>query len=334
MKTMVTLIAALTASLSFAQAQTAKVGWSTGYWAGWIQGSYPATSIRWDAYTHMCHFSITPNNDGSVKMDMGLTAVTMRALVAEAKKHNVKSLICVGGAGTGGAFQAATANATTRMRLVKAIIAFQQQYGYDGVDMDWEELGGATVGYQALHREMRAELDKIDPKILLTVAIDYQVINAVSPIHAVFNQMNAMSYWTQPANMEASYMKGFVDKGVPRSKLGVGIGFDYTERRPEIDCSAANVKAKCDYAIAMAYGGVMVWAIEKDKQRYTGQEPSTNMLATYKPTAPSALHRQDPRLRASGPVLGIYTLEGRLVADLSKKAHVPGVYFAKPLSIP
>ena len=265
----------------FGQTQQ-KVGWSTGYYAGWAQGAYPVTKINWKSYTHMCHFSATPNGSGGVSLSMGINDASAKSFVAEAHKNKVKAILCIGGAGTGTNFQASTANATVRATLVANILALMSKYGYDGIDMDWEEIGGKTQQYQDLHKDLRIAIDKMDPKPLLTVAMANYIASSCGPIHQVFDQMNNMCYWTHSSGLTNDF-KALVDKGIPKSKMGVGIGFDYEEGNPEVDCDPTSVKQKCDYAIANGYGGVMVWAIEKDAKKFNGQEPSHAALIPYVP---------------------------------------------------
>lgn len=349
--------AALAAAVIVAHGQEQKkVGWSTGYYAGWATSSYPVTRINWKSYTHMCHFSATPNDQGVVSLSMGITDARAREFVAEAKKNKVKSILCVGGAGTGGNFQKASANAAIRATFIKNIIALMQKYGYDGVDMDWEEIGGKNAEYQALHKELRAELDKITPRPLLTVAMANYIANACGPIHSVFDQMNNMCYWTHAPGLTADF-KALVDKGIPKSKMGVGIGFDYEEGRPEVDCSPESVRAKCDYALANGYGGVMVWAIEKDAKRYGGQEPSHAALYPYVPLpgtvgllgGPSFANAaaeafsmtisemdgrpsiawtipSDGAFSGSPLELGLYAQDGRVVRTLARGRSAPGTH--------
>jgi chitinase len=353
-----TLILAFAAAgtLAFGQADT-KVGWSTGYYAGWAQGSYPATKINWKAYTHMCHFSATPTAQGGVNLSMGINDGSAKTFVAEAHKNKVKAILCVGGAGTGSQFQAASGDANTRATLVKNIIALMQKYGYDGVDMDWEEIGGKEASYQALHKDLRTELDKITPRPLLTVAMANYIANACGPVYAVFDQMNNMCYWTHASGL-ANDFKSLVAKGIPTSKMGVGIGFDYEEGNPEVDCDPTSVKQKCDWALANKYGGVMVWAIEKDSKRYNGSEPSHAALIPYVPlpgttrlAGPSfAMARQEalsmtiagnarmgkpvisymipttPGLAGAVVELGLYGQDGRMVRTLVRAKSLPGAY--------
>jgi hypothetical protein len=353
------LLAILGASTAtWSQVAQGTVGWSTGYYAGWAQGNYAPSKIYWKAYTHMCHFSITPDGgSGAVKMDMGLSDQSCKNFVAEAKKNHVKTLICVGGAGTGKNFQAASANTDTRAAFIKNIIAFMLKYGYDGVDMDWEEIDGKEASYQALHKELRIELDKISPRPLLTVAMASYIANACGPIHSVFDQMNNMSYWTPANKLANDAFSPLINKGVPKLKMGVGIGFDYEEgNNPEIDCSPEAVKSKCDWTIANGYGGVMVWAIEKDLKKFQS-EPSHAMLFKYMPSLITRLHGPSfhgpaqaglsmtisyPRLSRTAHVeylipdgssnptiqinMGLFDLHGKLVTELFSGAKSPGSY--------
>ena len=107
-----------------------------------------------------------------------------------------------------------------------------KEYGFDGVDMDWEELQGKNAEYVALHKELRAELDKITPRPLLTAAVANWMFNrTTAQIHPYMDQLNNMSYWTRAVKNGAvdvtdiaKDMQGLVDKGLPKAKLGVGIG--------------------------------------------------------------------------------------------------------------
>src|SRR5208283_2688627 len=146
-----------------------KVGWVTAYWAGWARMS--PKDVAWKSYTHLCIFSATPDARGGCKLAMGWNESRVKAAIAEAHRNNVKVLLCVGGAGTGRNFASSTVDAAVRATFIKNIISLMKQYGFDGADMDWEELQGKNAEYVALHKELRAELDKITPRPLLTAAI-------------------------------------------------------------------------------------------------------------------------------------------------------------------
>ena len=153
-------------------------------------------------------------------------------------------------------------------------------------------LQGKNAEYVALHKELRAELDKITPRRLLTAAIANWMFNrTTAEIHPYMDQLNNMSYWTRAVKNGsvnvadiAKDMQGLVDKGIPKSKLGVGIGLDYEEHRPEVDCDPQACAAKCRFAIDQGYGGVMIWAIEKDAKKSGGKQPCHDAILSFKPT--------------------------------------------------
>jgi len=276
-----------------------KVGWVTAYWAGWARIS--PQEMPWKTYTHLCIFSATPDTRGGCKLAMGWNDRRVKAAVAEGHRNGVKVLLCVGGGGEGRNFVASTANAALRATLIKNTIALMKQYGFDGIDMDWEELQGKYAEYVALHKELRQELDKIKPRPLLTAAIANWMFNrTTAEIRRYTDQLNNMSYWTRAVKAGAvksgamdtadiaKDMQGLVDKGVPKEKLGVGIGLDYEERRAEVDCDPKACAAKCRFANDNGYGGVMIWAIEKDAKKFGGQYPCHQAISAFTPRAGGA----------------------------------------------
>ena len=108
--------------------------------------------VAWKSYTHLCIFSATPDTRGGCKLGMGWTDSRVKAAIAEAHRNNVKVLLCVGGAGTGRNFASSTADAAVRATFIKNIISLLKEYGFDGADMDWEELQGKNAEYVALHK--------------------------------------------------------------------------------------------------------------------------------------------------------------------------------------
>ena len=145
----------------------------------------------------------------------------------------------------------------------------------------------------AVHKELRAELDKITPRPLLTVAIANWMFNkTTAQVYPCMDQMNNMSYWTRIVNNGvvdeaaiAKDMQGLVDKGVPKAKLGVGIGLDYEEGHAEVDCDPAACAAKARFAISKEFGGIMIWAIEKDAKKNAGQQPCHLAVSAFTPGA-------------------------------------------------
>lgn len=325
------LAAALLACTSFASAQTKYVGWSTGYLAGWAQGNYPPSKIVWKAYTHMCHFSATPTSTGGCNLGMGINGGYASALTSEAHKHNVKAILCVGGAGEGGHFKS-SASAANRTAFIANMIALMKQYQYDGLDIDWEE-GTGGADYVNLFKETRDALDKITPRPLLTSAVGSYYSSDLGKVAQYADQLNDMCYWTLAKNLDGE-MAQLVKMGIPKTKLGVGIGLDFKEGNPEVDCDPAAAKAKCLYAINGGYGGIMTWEIERDADKFGGQTPVHDTMSHYVTLVPvtstlagnAAMNGGDPILTVDGNRLGAlrvsYTvasgdLAGGALVDLS-----------------
>jgi chitinase len=283
------LFLSLSSAVFAEKAAENKVGWVTAYWAGWVRIS--PNDVPWKTYTHLCIFSATPDARGGCKLAMGWNDRRVKAAVAEGHRNGVKVLLCVGGGGEGRNFVASTADAALRATLIKNIIALMKRYDFDGIDMDWEELQGKNAEYVALHKELRAAIDKIAPRPLLTAAIANWMFNrTTAQIHACTDQLNNMSYWTravrdgaEDSTDIAKDMQGLVVKGVPKAKLGVGIGLDYEERHAEVDCDPRACAAKCRFAIDKGYGGVMIWAIDKDAKKFGGKHPCHEAISAYKP---------------------------------------------------
>src|SRR5215475_15065853 len=75
--------------------------WSTGYYPGWEQGGMPATNIDFTALTHVIHFSLVPNSDGTLNSSAnGITSANSADIISHAHAAGIKVLICVGGAST------------------------------------------------------------------------------------------------------------------------------------------------------------------------------------------------------------------------------------------
>src|SRR6185369_14423211 len=112
--------------------------WVTAYYAGWNQGYLPPANIDFGAVSHVIHFSVVPNANGSLNTNInGLTPAYSSSLVAAAHAAGKKALICVGGADSQTGFQGAT-TAVNRSTFISNLVAFMSAYNYDGIDLDWE----------------------------------------------------------------------------------------------------------------------------------------------------------------------------------------------------
>jgi GH18 family chitinase len=269
----------LGSGLVFSQAKVA--GWSTGYHTTW--GKQSTANINYKAYTHVMYFS------GSINPPSASTGKSFSDIV---HKNNSKAILCIGGWGAAGSFESSSNSAGNRASFITKMVDGMKNGGFDGIDIDWEEEGGGiSNNYTLLLQELRTALNKLSPKPLLTIATaDNQVASAVATKDYV-DQMNAMSYWTLAGGM-AGYMKKFTDKGVPKSVLGVGYGYD-TDGEVDVN-NPGDIDLKCKFAIDNGYGGIMVWEIANacaacdettikyvDKNFVTGVHPNRAAKTAY-----------------------------------------------------
>lgn len=259
MKSIRVSVAVLLLACSFSFAQQKCVGWSTGYFAQYAGGSY--SNIFWKAYTHLVHFALIPSDTGGIS---GISATQAKNFVAACHQNGKKALICMGGAGTSPNFSAACSTSHRRTALVRNIVKFMKDNGYDGVDMDWEcgeesDDAAMVAKFKGLHQEIHDSLGSIVPRPLLTSAVANWYPNACASIVDLCDQMNGMSYYGLVGTMNG-YFNTLTSRGVPKSKLGVGFGYDSDN---EVDVNNPDdIGAKCLYAINNGYGGTMVWYIQ------------------------------------------------------------------------
>ena len=319
----------LLCSTSFAQRKY--VGWSTGYHTTW--GGQSIANMYFKAYTHICWFDGGIHGPSTTSEGLDFTSTC--------HNNNTKAIVCIGGAGAGGDFTNATTNAN-RAAYISSLVAMMQAQGFDGIDMDWEDSINAAQ-YTALHTELRAALDKITPRPLLTVATAQYLSGYTAPLHQLFDQMNVMSYWVLVGGV-AAQMNSFTSQGVPKSKLGVGWGYD-TDGELDVN-NPGDIGAKCLYSINNGYGGVMIWEIARACAKcqdtnafYVNKITASNLpmitMAPREQQASFSIINNGPagahQIRFSVPAaqaitLQLFNLNGALVRSLTHREYEPGTY--------
>ncbi len=230
--------------------------WATAYYAGWQQGYnntgyLPAQDVDYSAVTHIIHFALVPNANGTLDdQSNSVTAYNANALVTAAHAAGKKVLICVGGWNSDAGFQGATSSSTLNT-FVSNLINLMQSRGYDGIDVDWEPMSSGIIPqWTALITALRNAMNSISPRPLLTTANGGEADQYLNVI-PLLDQLNYMSYdmsgawpgWVTWHNSPV-YDGGFVfpstgglvpstdanvqrliTAGVPKSKIGIGIDF-------------------------------------------------------------------------------------------------------------
>ena len=217
-----------------------------GYYANWYASQYPVSAIEWSGMTHVAMAFYTPQSNGSLTLTSG-DAQLARDLVTAAHAHGVKAIASLGGADSESAFRAATASGTID-QFVTSIVALMSDPGYDGVDVDWEPLAKAE---EPIAIDLANRIRAKKSTAILTIPVGYINVNLGADlanypaIAAAYDQVNLMTYgmagaysgWKSwhssalyqqdsatPTSIDSS-VKLYLAAGVPKNKLGIGIGF-------------------------------------------------------------------------------------------------------------
>lgn len=125
-----------------------------GYYPSWKPDRLQA--VDFGVVTHVCYAFAIPTAEGGLR-DLE-NPETARTLIRSAHENGAKALLSVGGWSYNdvpleGVFMEATADEARLGRFVESILAMCEEYGFDGVDMDWEHPrvdGTSARQYEAL----------------------------------------------------------------------------------------------------------------------------------------------------------------------------------------
>ena len=156
----------------------------------------------------------------------------LRAVVAQAKKHDVKVLIAVGGWGRDKEFETLAADPAIRAKLAKRVAEFCATYQLDGVDIDWEypNAGASAANFAALAIAFRSALPAgaLVTAAVLADATDADGISTDAVGHLDF--INLMAY-DGPITDHSSYamaeqsIASWLARGIHPDKLVLGVPF-------------------------------------------------------------------------------------------------------------
>lgn len=235
--------------------------WTTGYYPGWEQAGMPPSDIDFTTLTHVIHFSVVPNADGTLDASANnITPANSLDVVATAHSAGRQVLICVGGGGSESLFQGA-ASAGNLPVFINNLTNFMATWGYDGVDIDWEPLPSTDAPlYTNLVNGLRLALNQFaQPKLLTAAAGAYPPYGdsatadyvMFAGLQSQFDQINIMTYdlagpwggwvtWFNSPIYDGGYrlpstgalvpsvdgaVKNFLTNGVAPSKLAVSMPF-------------------------------------------------------------------------------------------------------------
>lgn len=215
-----------------------------GYYPSWKPDKLQ--SVDFNVVTHVCYAFAIPTADGGLR-DLE-NSETVAALIRSAHENGAKVLLSVGGwsyndAPLENVFMAATSTDAGVNRLAENILAMCEQYGFDGVDMDWEHPrvdGGSAKQYEslmlALSEPLHARGKLLTAAVLSGATADGNIYyDAVAHTNAVLNAVdfiNVMAYDGGDGERHSpypfavdcgQYWKG--TRGLPAHKVVLGVPF-------------------------------------------------------------------------------------------------------------
>lgn len=215
-----------------------------GYYPDWK--GYQKQKLQFDVLTHVVYAFAIPTPEGGLRpLEHPETA---SRLIADAHDNHVKVLLAVGGWSYNGmelepVFVSATSSGNRIEQFGDQILSMCEQYGFDGVDIDWEHPrvdGTSSRQYQELMlylaEKLHAQGKVLTSAVISGVSADGniyydaaahsdQVLNAVDWIHVMAYDggdgerhssyefaVNCAQYWSQV-------------RKVPKEKVILGVPF-------------------------------------------------------------------------------------------------------------
>ncbi|GEM_PF-1780705 len=221
-----------------------------GYFPIWVVNSgYTYQNVDFSALTHIAHFSVTPNANGSISIPDWGPFPDMNLLNA-AKAAGVKVILVVGtgdDATVTANFAQMASTAATRQAFATNLNNLLNQYGYSGTELDWEFPANTTdkANLTALIGTLRATLGASK-----TISISAPSNNwngqwyNLPALNQYLDWFSVMTYdmsgsgWSQQVDDNSALYAGrsgeendsgdmayYESFGIPRSKILMGLPF-------------------------------------------------------------------------------------------------------------
>jgi len=197
-----------------------------GYLPSWAGN---VSDIQFSKLTHVHYAFLIPNSNGSLQ---GIDNVSkMQSLVSAAHASGVKVSISVGGWGQGGGFTGIVASSANRTTFTNNMVNYCNQYGLDGVDIDWEYPGDGTEAqnFVLLMQQLSTALHN-QGKLLSIAVIAYGGSSILSGVFSAVDYLNIMAYdennyQHSTYDLAVQSMNYWLGRGCPASKAVLGVPF-------------------------------------------------------------------------------------------------------------
>jgi len=272
-----------------ATASTFKV---MGYLTSW---SGSVSQVQFGNLTHINYAFLIPTSSGGYQPVDNPSKLT--SMVSAAHASGVKALISVGGGGGGGGFAGIVASPANITNFVNNMLAFCNQYGLDGVDIDWEypATGTQATNFQTMLTQLSTALHN-NGKILSIAVIGLDGDYVLSGVFNVVDIVMIMAYddnnfQHSTYELAAQCMAYWLGRGCPASKAILGVPFYGHDSSQDPNSEAAEVnyntilskganpaldvystfgynglltmKSKTSYAMSVG-GGIGIWELSGD----------------------------------------------------------------------
>jgi len=225
--------------------------------------------IPYGKLTHINYSFLIPNADGTFR-PLNHPG-KLKNLVEEARSHNVRVSIAVGGWGWDSQFEELASRADSRAAFVTNLQRFVHDFNLDGADIDWEYPGPgqSSHNFLALIRELRAAFLG---KILTAAVVSHGDANGMgipAESFALLDFVNIMTYdgpehgTMEHFNQGLNYWKG---RGLPQAKMVMGVPF-YSRVKGSPGESAAYAKL---VAVNPAAANTDTFEVSGASHRYNG----------------------------------------------------------------
>ncbi|KAI3811288.1 hypothetical protein L1987_21009 [Smallanthus sonchifolius] len=245
-----------------------------GYWPSWAQDYFPPANIETTFFTHVYYAFLSPNQDTFQFEIDDTTASALNSFTTTLHQKNppVKTLFSIGGGSFGTQiFSYMASSPDSRGSFINSTIQVAREFGFDGVDLDWEYPQTQTEmdNFGLLLDEWRVAVNEEaqstgNSKLLLSAAtyykpvIPWDVVHTY-PVESINNNLdwiNAMCYdyhgsWdvTATGYLAALYdpngdvstsdgLQSWINAGIQREKLVMGLplyGRTWTLQDPTVD---------------------------------------------------------------------------------------------------
>ena len=217
-----------------------------GYYPDWVRYEFPPVYLDLDVLTHVNHAFAWPDVNGNIMSYDNMFNVSNSGII------NKKFLLSLGGWGNDEGFAVVSASSELRQTFINNLLDVCNEYGYDGVDLDWEYPQSVTDknNLNSLVFEMDSMFYAHDSTLLITMAVpisswagqwyDFGFLknhidffNAMTyDIHGGWSSHaghNSPLYQSPPGDPDGSCQTGInyltVTRGIPAHQINLGLPF-------------------------------------------------------------------------------------------------------------